>query len=503
MSSPDRPTNTPTPTPLQHFSATRSFGSIGNTVSASASFCSAPSFHFQIPKLEAPRTLSFTLEGSNYLRVRSASISPEPSAKPEAESTGTTPIPVDALVVDAEDIKELTCGICLQILSKPHQCKNGHLFCKDCISMQILNSPECPQCRCTLRQEDLGHCLYAERHVQQLKVWCKHHVRRAEDQITGECWETDEDGCNAIFPLETVSQHEKNCGYAFVSCKYSAKCERIRKKDIAKHEETCKFRPLECPHCKQLVESSKMEDHLANCKCLPVDCPKCNLQIQRGDVEHHKKVICPEETVTCQFADRGCDAKMKRKALKDHLNEQAGLHLSLLKSSMDEVAHMKQMYETQLKVRDDKIKLLEKTLSEIDTKIDWRIKNWSTMKKRSYIQSDKFNFAEYNWFIGFYSDGDNEESRGYLSVYLFLDVGNMPKGKNVTIEFQLRIVNHKDPNDSVRKEFKTTFPIKGGQGWGDRKAIKACRITEEDGFLKLNTLHMEAQIILKKVCWNL
>jgi hypothetical protein len=36
-------------------------------------------------------------------------------------------------------------------------------------------------------------------------------------------------------------------------------------------------------------------------------------------------------------------------------------------------------------------------------------------------------------------------------VYLFLDVGSVPKGKSVTIEFQLKFVNHKDPNESVRK----------------------------------------------------
>jgi len=79
----------------------------------------------------------------------------------------------------------------------------------------------------------------------------------------------------------------------------------------------------------------------------------------------------------------------------------------------------------------------------------------------------------------------------------------MPKGKNVTIEFFLKFVNHKDPNEAVRKEFKTTFPIKGGQGWGDRKAIKSSRITEETGFLKQDCLFVEAQIVLKRAVWSL
>jgi hypothetical protein len=82
--------------------------------------------------------------------------------------------------------------------------------------------------------------------------------------------------------------------------------------------------------------------------------------------------------------------------------------------------------------------------------------------------------------MGFYTDGDNEESRGYISVYLFLDVNTVPKGKTLTIDFSLKFVNHKNPLESVKKgntipsiisiniacsiDFKTTFPIKGGQG---------------------------------------
>jgi hypothetical protein len=52
-------------------------------------------------------------------------------------------------------------------------------------------------------------------------------------------------------------------------------------------------------------------------------------------------------------------------------------------------------------------------------------------------------------------------------------------------------------------EFKTTFPIKGGQGWGDRKAVLASKISAENGFLKQDTLYVEAEIAVKKITWNL
>jgi hypothetical protein len=112
----------------------------------------------------------------------------------------------------------------------------------------------------------------------------------------------------------------------------------------------------------------------------------------------------------------------------------------------------------------------------------WKIKNFSSVRKKSYLQSDKFSFADFNWcvnpppyqaalerqsargtfalltflvvdrrFIGFYTDGDNDESRGYFSIYLFLDVNHMPKGKAVTIEYFLTFINHKDSDETVKK----------------------------------------------------
>lgn len=54
----------------------------------------------------------------------------------------------EQLVIDQELAKELSCGICLQLLVKPRQCTNGHLFCNECIVASLEKRPECPTCRC-------------------------------------------------------------------------------------------------------------------------------------------------------------------------------------------------------------------------------------------------------------------------------------------------------------------------------------------------------------------
>jgi len=424
--------------------------------------------------------------------------------EPDSEvSTGSPPIPLEVLIVDQENVRELLCCICLQILTNPRQCKNGHLFCQVCIMQYVQKRPECPQCREFLNESNMARSLFLEKQLTKMKVYCKYHVCR--DEETKDNFIVDKNGCNKIFPLDEVSKHERDCEYAPVFCKFSSRCGKLRRKDINEHQKTCPFRPMECPHCKAHVELSKMEDHLEICRMFLIQCSKCSKEIQRSDIDFHVRNECLEELIPCQFADQGCEAKVLRKNLKEHLGEDVGAHLGMIKLAFDQqMEHFRQKFDSQLKNHEDKIKSLERVISDHnETKIEWRIKNWSNVRKKNYIQSEKFEFAGFTWFIGFYTDGDNEESRGYISVYLFLDVGCAPRGKNVTIEFALKFCNYKDSNESIRKEFKTTFPIKGGQGWGDRKAVKSNRINEESGFLKQDSLFIEAQIVLKKVLWVL
>lgn len=165
-------------------------------------------------------------------------------------------VPLEILVVDEESAKELSCGICLQILNKPKQCKNGHLFCGQCIVKYVEKKPECPQCRCVLKEGDLSRSLFVERHIRQLNVFCRYHFTLEENRKE---WVEDIEGCSETVRLEDLSKHEKQCGYASTMCPYSSQCERLRKKDVKRHERVCPFRPTECQYCKLPIESKQME----------------------------------------------------------------------------------------------------------------------------------------------------------------------------------------------------------------------------------------------------
>ncbi|KAL6044324.1 RGS-containing protein kinase RCK1 [Balamuthia mandrillaris] len=411
-------------------------------------------------------------------------------------------LPFDNLIVDQEAAKDVQCGICLQILNKPRQCRNGHLFCLSCIVRSISKNPECPTCRCRLEEEHLARSLFVEKHIRNLKVFCKYHFKLRDEGQSFMEWIEDEDGCQEVLTLENRVSHEQKCGFAAVSCKYDSSCGRQRRKFIDQHEASCPFRPIQCDFCTKSVQHCHAEEHLAACPLVPIECKGCGLQIKRGELDSHLNKECPEEEVPCEFGSEGCSTRVLRKHLKQHLSEDIAYHMALLKRTFDsKTQQLTDQFEAILKLKDEKIKQLERAHKSSETKVIWKIKNFSSVRKKSYLQSDKFSFADFNWFIGFYTDGDNEESRGYFSIYLFLDVNHVPKGKSVTIEYFLTFLNHRDPNDNVKKEFKTTFPIKGGQGWGDRKAVLASKITADNGFLKQDTLYVEAEISIKKLIW--
>ena len=133
----------------------------------------------------------------------------------------------------------------------------------------------------------------------------------------------------------------------------------------------------------------------------------------------------------------------------------------------------------------------------LDFQVEWKIKNWATVKRKQYLSSDKFTIGDFTWFFGLYPDGDNEDSKGYVSIYLFADLTTLPKGKFISLDFEIIIVHPTNPRNSLKKDFTTVFPVKGGQGWGDRKTVKSIKI-EEDGFLKQDTLTVSAVMTVKK-----
>jgi len=114
------------------------------------------------------------------------------------------------------------------------------------------------------------------------------------------------------------------------------------------------------------------------------------------------------------------------------------------------------------------------------------------------VSSKIFHLGGCEWNIGVYTNGDDEDSRGFLSIYLFLEKGPI-KGTSIHVNGRITLINHKHPKHSIKKEILTTFPQKAAMGWGERRAIEASQITSESGFLLFDKLYFEVDINIKQV----
>lgn len=184
--------------------------------------------------------------------------------------------------------------------------------------------------------------------------------------------------------------------------------------------------------------------------------------------------------------------------------------------------------ESQLKARDERIAKLESSVSGNEVTISWTIPEWTKKTKtEQYLQSQPFVFRDITWFLGLYPNGDNNnnnnniqnnnnnnsnnnsdsnntnDSNGYLSLFLFVDSESIPNGRTQVVEFTMRIVNHKSPNDSLKRVWRVRYPVASHHGWGARKVIATQSVSEQTGFLLNDKLHIEGHLLLKRLHYDL
>jgi hypothetical protein len=70
---------------------------------------------------------------------------------------------------------DFLCGICLDVLNEPRNCKNGHLYCAACLNAHLEHSNYCPHCRTFIIKRRLkkteNHTKIIDK-IQNLRVKC-------------------------------------------------------------------------------------------------------------------------------------------------------------------------------------------------------------------------------------------------------------------------------------------------------------------------------------------
>ncbi len=227
--------------------------------------------------------------------------------------------------------EKLTCSICTNVLSDPRltECCGQH-FCQKCLQSWLKpRNKTCPHCRTV----NFAHILdkSVTREINKLKVRCSHH----------------EEGCEWVGELGDLQTHldsKQGCAYEQVDCPYGCMTldeegqvyaftnARVRRKDLEDHlKNECDQRRYNCKYCGEEDTYKNITDyHYEVCPDFPFDCPnECGVtEIKQKDLPAHQEQ-CPLEPEQCPFQEAGCETRLVRKDLEEHLTSQSQQHLLL------------------------------------------------------------------------------------------------------------------------------------------------------------------------------
>ena len=152
-------------------------------------------------------------------------------------------------------------------------------------------------------------------------------------------------GCEWVGKLGNLDGHlnaDPQPDFQLIGCKFvEIECihckKHLRRLAIAVHQrERCPKRPYTCEYCEDYESTfeSVNTQHYTVCWRFLVPCPnKCTPTgsgIERQDVEHHVQEDCPLTIVDCSLRYAGCEVRLPRKDLENHMREDSSSHVSLL-----------------------------------------------------------------------------------------------------------------------------------------------------------------------------
>ena len=175
------------------------------------------------------------------------------------------------------------------------------------------------------------------------------------------------DGCEWVGSLGNLTQHLNakplsederlsGCQLTSIECKHCF--DHVQRQDIVKHEAMiCPQRPHSCEYCDNFT--STFDDvtlnHIPVCPDHPVSCPNgCELSLKAKLLQNHLEKDCPFEVVECPFSYAGCDEKVTRQSMPEHITQSLALHMSLQAAS----------HQQELKKLNNRISELEMKLEE-------------------------------------------------------------------------------------------------------------------------------------------
>ena len=112
----------------------------------------------------------------------------------------------------------------------------------------------------------------------------------------------------------------------------------FQRRHIASHQnQQCMKRPYSCEHCHEFDSTfvDVTESHYWQCNQFPVTCPnECQEEtFKQKDIEDHLKNKCPLTEVGCCYVYAGCEVRLPRKDMSEHMRDTVA-HMALLENEI-------------------------------------------------------------------------------------------------------------------------------------------------------------------------
>ena len=214
---------------------------------------------------------------------------------------------------------ELECIIYKNLADEPHQtgcC--GHTVCFKCADEWREKNNSCPNC-CEAPL-DLAKDTRTKRFISSLVVYCSHY----------------KGGCEWKGSISELQSHlQSKCLYEEIPCGNEGCSMKVMRKNINNHmKKTCAMRWQPCPCCKAMFTYSEIiNTHYKHCLSWPRRCPDhCGTEekLTRSTLQDHIDNNCPEQVISCQFAEAGCTVRVKRKEMANHVRKAVHEHMAAM-----------------------------------------------------------------------------------------------------------------------------------------------------------------------------
>lgn len=268
--------------------------------------------------------------------------------EPQTVDTTASPISRSGTKISFEDQEYIcegtpeewySCIICHQLASQPTQTMCcGQTLCQSCIQTWKKTSNTCPQCRKAAVSTTLDPRL--ERQIFNLAVYCPNYIH----------------GCEQAGELRSMKEHSKECEFSMAICPNNGCGKAISAKLLNTHtKQHCAQRQVQCPFCELTSATGRARKallfpicqqppssftykelcstHHSLCAKWPVLCPNAcedQFSLDRSTLQEHLARDCPLAVVPCVFSEEGCEEKVPRRDMQQHVEGKMAAHLLMM-----------------------------------------------------------------------------------------------------------------------------------------------------------------------------